>query len=40
MIKKILLMAALVLPFFASAQTLKVGLVDTNDIIISCFTPV
>lgn len=33
MIKKILLMAALVLPFFASAQTLKVGLVDTNDII-------
>lgn len=33
MIKKILLMAALVLPMFASAQTLKVGLVDTNEII-------
>lgn len=33
MIKKILLMAALALPFFASAQTLKLGLVDTNAII-------
>ena len=33
MIKKILLMAAVVLPLFASAQTLKVGLVDTNEII-------
>lgn len=33
MIKKILLMAVLALPLFASAQTLKIGLVDTNEII-------
>ena len=33
MIKKLFLMAALALPLFASAQTLKIGLVDTNDII-------
>ena len=33
MIKKLLLLAAVALPLFASAQTLKVGLVDTNDII-------
>lgn len=33
MIKKILLLAAVILPMMASAQTLKVGLVDTNDII-------
>lgn len=33
MIKKLLLMAALALPLFASAQALKVGLVDFNDII-------
>lgn len=33
MIKKLLLLAAIALPLFASAQTLKVGLVDTNDII-------
>lgn len=33
MIKKILLMAAVVLPLFASAQTLKIGLVDTNEIV-------
>lgn len=33
MIKKILLMAAVALPLFASAQTLKIGLVDTNEII-------
>ena len=33
MIKKILLMAAIALPLFASAQTLKLGLVDTNEII-------
>lgn len=33
MIKKILLMAAVALPLLASAQTLKVGIVDTNEII-------
>lgn len=33
MIKKLLLIAALVLPMFASAQTLKIGLVDTNEIV-------
>lgn len=33
MIKKLLLIAALVLPLFASAQSLKVGLVDFNDIV-------
>ena len=33
MIKKLFLMAAVVLPLFASAQTLKIGLVDTNEII-------
>ena len=33
MIKKLLLMAAIALPLFASAQTVKVGLVDTNEII-------
>lgn len=33
MIKKIFLLAALALPLFASAQTLKIGLVDTNSII-------
>ncbi|MDE6444084.1 MAG: OmpH family outer membrane protein [Muribaculaceae bacterium] len=33
MFKKLLLVAALILPMLASAQTLKIGLVDTNDII-------
>lgn len=33
MIKKLLLIAALALPMFASAQTLKIGLVDTNEVI-------
>ena len=33
MIKKFLLLAAVILPMFASAQTLKIGLVDTNEII-------
>lgn len=33
MIKKLLLIAALALPLFVSAQTLKIGLVDTNEII-------
>lgn len=33
MFKKILLVAALILPMFASAQTLKIGLVDSADII-------
>ena len=33
MIKKILVVAALILPMMASAQALKVGLVDTNEII-------
>lgn len=33
MIKKILLLAAVILPMMASAQTLKVGLVDTNEIL-------
>lgn len=33
MIKKILLLAAVILPMMASAQTLKIGLVDTNEII-------
>lgn len=33
MIKKLFLMAAIALPLFASAQTVKIGLVDTNEII-------
>ncbi|MCM1152985.1 MAG: OmpH family outer membrane protein [Muribaculum sp.] len=33
MIKKFLLAAAVILPFLASAQTLKIGMVDTNAII-------
>ena len=33
MIKKLVLLAAVILPMFASAQTLKIGLVDTNEII-------
>lgn len=33
MIKKILLIAALVIPMFASAQTLKIGLVNPEDVI-------
>ncbi|MDE6578204.1 MAG: OmpH family outer membrane protein [Muribaculaceae bacterium] len=33
MFKKLLLVAALIIPMLASAQTLKVGIVDTNDII-------
>ena len=33
MFKKILLVAALLIPMLASAQTLKIGLVDQNDII-------
>lgn len=33
MIKKFMLLAAVVLPMFVSAQTLKVGLVDTQEII-------
>lgn len=33
MFKKILLVAALILPMLASAQTLKIGLVDSADII-------
>ena len=33
MIKKLLLLAAIALPLFASAQTLKIGIVDTNEII-------
>ena len=33
MIKKLFLMAAVALPLFASAQAIKVGLVDTNEII-------
>lgn len=33
MFKKILLVAALILPMFASAQTLKIGLVDTQEIL-------
>ena len=33
MFKKILLVAALLIPMLASAQTLKVGLVDLNEII-------
>lgn len=33
MFKKLLLVAALLIPMLASAQTLKIGLVDTNDII-------
>ena len=32
MLKKILLAVAIALPMFASAQTLKVGIVDTNAI--------
>ena len=33
MFKKILLVAALLIPMLASAQTLKIGLVDSSDII-------
>lgn len=33
MIKKFLLAVAMIIPMFASAQSLKVGLVDTNSII-------
>lgn len=33
MLKKILLVAALILPMLASAQTLKIGLVDTQEIV-------
>lgn len=33
MIKKILLLAALVLPMMASAQSLKIGLVNTNEVV-------
>lgn len=33
MLKKILLIAAVLLPMFASAQTLKIGLVDSNSIL-------
>ncbi|MCH5214698.1 MAG: OmpH family outer membrane protein [Muribaculaceae bacterium] len=33
MIKKLFLAAAMVLPFMASAQTLKIGVVDSNEII-------
>lgn len=33
MLKKILLVAALIFPMLASAQTLKIGLVDTSDIL-------
>lgn len=33
MIKKFLLVAALVLPMLASAQTLKIGIVDTTEIL-------
>lgn len=33
MFKKILLVAALIIPMFASAQTVKIGLVDLNEII-------
>ncbi len=33
MFKKILLVAAILLPMFASAQTLKIGLVDLNELI-------
>lgn len=33
MFKKILLVAALLIPMLASAQTLKIGLVDTNEIM-------
>ena len=33
MIKKLLVMAVVALPFFASAQTFKLGLVDTNAVI-------
>ncbi|MBD5298983.1 MAG: OmpH family outer membrane protein [Bacteroides sp.] len=33
MFKKILLVAALILPMLASAQTLKIGLVDLNELI-------
>lgn len=32
MIKKVLLLAALILPMFASAQTLKIAVIDTNQI--------
>ena len=32
MIKKVLLLAALILPMFASAQTLKIGIVDSAEI--------
>ena len=33
MLKKLLLVAALILPMLASAQTLKIGLVDTSEIV-------
>lgn len=33
MFKKILLVAAMIFPMLASAQTLKIGLVDTNEVI-------
>lgn len=33
MFKKLLLVAALLIPMLASAQTLKIGLVDLNDIV-------
>ncbi len=33
MFKKILLVAALLIPMLASAQTLKIGLVDVNEIV-------
>ena len=33
MFKKLLLVAALLLPMLASAQTLKIGLVDTSEIL-------
>lgn len=35
MIKKVLLLAAVILPMLASAQTLKIGIVDTNDVLLS-----
>ena len=33
MIKKILLAVALAIPMFVSAQTVKIGIVDTNDVL-------
>ena len=35
MFKKLLLLAAIIVPMFASAQTLKIGIVDTTDIILA-----